>query len=42
MAEIKCISLWQPHASLVAFGEKPFETRSWADPDTEDVPWGDA
>lgn len=30
MAEIKCISLWQPHASLVAFGEKPFETRHWS------------
>jgi hypothetical protein len=30
VAEIKCISLWQPHASLVAFGEKPFETRHWS------------
>lgn len=26
---ITAISLWQPHASLVAFGEKPFETRHW-------------
>ena len=28
--KIKTISLWQPHASLIALGEKPFETRSWA------------
>lgn len=27
--KIKTISLWQPHASLIALGEKPFETRSW-------------
>lgn len=32
---MKCISLWQPHASLIAIGEviedaKIFETRSWA------------
>jgi hypothetical protein len=24
------ISLWQPWASLIAVGIKPFETRSWA------------
>ena len=29
MPSIKCISLWQPHASLIAFEEKIFETRSW-------------
>jgi len=27
---MKAISLWQPWASLVAFGEKRFETRSWS------------
>ncbi len=26
---IKAISLWQPWASLIAIGEKQFETRSW-------------
>lgn len=26
---MKAISLWQPWASLVAFGEKQYETRSW-------------
>lgn len=26
---MKTISLWQPWASLIAFGEKHFETRSW-------------
>lgn len=26
---MKCISLWQPWASLVALGVKRFETRSW-------------
>lgn len=26
----RAISLWQPHASLIAIGEKIFETRSWA------------
>lgn len=29
---MKAISLWQPWASLVACGAKPFETRSWAPP----------
>ena len=27
-----CISLWQPYASLIACGAKPFETRHWAAP----------
>lgn len=27
--KIRCISLWQPWASLVAVGAKTFETRSW-------------
>lgn len=26
---MKCISLWQPWASLVVFGAKEYETRSW-------------
>lgn len=26
---IKCLTLTQPYASLVAFGSKKFETRSW-------------
>ncbi len=26
---MRCISLWQPHASLIAMGEKHYETRSW-------------
>lgn len=26
---MKCLSLWQPWASLMAFEEKRFETRSW-------------
>lgn len=29
---MKAISLWQPWASLIACGIKPFETRSWAPP----------
>jgi hypothetical protein len=29
---MKAISLWQPWASLIACGAKPFETRSWAPP----------
>jgi hypothetical protein len=29
---MKVISLWQPYASLIACGEKPFETRHWAPP----------
>lgn len=29
---MKAISLWQPWASLIAIGAKPFETRSWAPP----------
>jgi hypothetical protein len=31
---MKCISLWQPHASLIAIGEKTYETRSWYTPYT--------
>lgn len=27
---MKCISLWQPHASLIAIGEKHYETRTWS------------
>lgn len=27
--EVKCISLWQPWASLIAIGAKRVETRSW-------------
>jgi hypothetical protein len=30
MTRIKCISLWQPWASLVAVGAKRIETRGWA------------
>lgn len=30
METIKCISLWQPYASLVAIGAKRIETRSWS------------
>lgn len=26
---MKVITLWQPWASLIALGEKPYETRSW-------------
>lgn len=26
---IRALSLWQPHASLVALAEKQYETRSW-------------
>lgn len=29
---MKAISLWQPWATLIAAGIKPFETRSWAPP----------
>ena len=29
---MKAISLWQPWASLIACGDKPFETRHWAPP----------
>lgn len=31
---MKAISLWQPWASLVAWGDKAIETRSWTPPDT--------
>jgi activating signal cointegrator 1 len=27
---MKAISIWQPYASLIAMGEKTFETRSWS------------
>jgi hypothetical protein len=27
---MKCITLWQPWASLILWGEKKIETRSWA------------
>lgn len=30
MTEIRCLSLWQPWASLMAVGAKKIETRSWA------------
>lgn len=29
---MKAVSLWQPYASLIACGAKPFETRDWAPP----------
>jgi hypothetical protein len=29
---MKAISLWQPHAQLIAIGAKPFETRGWKTP----------
>ncbi len=29
---MKALSLWQPYASLIAVGAKPFETRDWAPP----------
>jgi hypothetical protein len=29
---MKAISLWQPWASLIACGAKPYETRNWAPP----------
>lgn len=29
---MKVLSLWQPYASLIAAGVKPFETRDWAPP----------
>lgn len=29
---MKCLSLWQPWASMVQFGAKRYETRSWATP----------
>lgn len=31
-AVVKALSLWQPYASLIAAGAKPFETRKWAPP----------
>jgi hypothetical protein len=31
-ADVKAISLWQPWASLIACGAKPYETRHWAPP----------
>ena len=27
---IKALTLWQPWASLIAWGEKQYETRSWS------------
>ncbi|MFD1772998.1 ASCH domain-containing protein [Paenibacillus rhizophilus] len=27
---MRCITIWQPWATLIALGEKKFETRSWA------------
>lgn len=32
--EIRCVSLWQPWASLIAVGLKHVETRSWPAPKT--------
>ncbi len=29
---MKAISLWQPHANLIAVGAKLYETRTWSDP----------
>lgn len=29
---METISLWQPHATLIMLGAKPFETRSWPAP----------
>lgn len=29
---MKAISIWQPHASLIICGAKPFETRHWPAP----------
>ena len=29
---MKAISLWQPWASLIAAGVKPYETRHWSPP----------
>jgi hypothetical protein len=34
---MKCLSLWQPWASLVSWGEKRFETRSWSTEYTGEV-----
>src|ERR1700732_4369319 len=31
---MKAISLWQPWASLIACGAKPYETRDWAPPES--------
>lgn len=28
--KVKCLSLWQPWATLVAIGAKQYETRSWS------------
>lgn len=30
--EMHAISLWQPYASLIAIGAKPYETRHWSPP----------
>ncbi len=32
MTRLPAISLWQPWASLIAVGAKPYETRDWAPP----------
>ncbi len=37
---LRCISLWQPWASLVAIGAKTFETRSWSPVKVNDVALG--
>lgn len=29
---MRAVSLWQPYASLIACGAKPYETRDWAPP----------
>ena len=31
---MKAITLWQPHASLIASNAKPYETRTWSPPDS--------
>lgn len=35
---MKAISLWQPYASLIAWGEKQYETRSWELPKSIKLP----
>lgn len=36
---MKCISLWQPWATLIAIGAKKIETRSWKPPMERGVPF---
>lgn len=32
MTPMKCLTIWQPWASLIAIGAKPYEFRGWAPP----------